>query len=764
MSINNPEESADHDTVADQPLTSEPPTRPRRFAPRRSRGAGSATAPVATEPEAALAAEGQPIAQLTVPISDHEGSAGEPVQGGAAKQPSRPSRPRRASDRRAAAKPTPASAARASEVALVTADIAPGAAPTVAATAAPTVDPEQDAGSAAPESALSVESVSSDDGEGAAPETALVVTDPPARVDNGANPDSPAAVSARPAQRRRPRPAASKLPPTLEGGTVTDSLGDAEAPEAIGLSTIDEIAAPRPGTPARPSRGRRARRPRPTEAAPVVEDGQAAPEAVVVVAEPDPVGAETTAAVDQETALTANLADFLGLSSREAETVGADLDGAELLANALREMFPPIDPDSVPPVGLAPVDSLSGFDFEAAAAALDAVLDALPDQLEVGENGADGEDAQHRRGRRGRRGGRGRRRNGLAMAPPLANAESQPAMEPPTSLSVTPEPEVPTDVPAPPVAAIAPTSPFTPEQPPRAEPSWRDQRPRRNWGRVLPRDVQPAAMPPPKPSSTRFVPIPQALPPVPASAAAPSPLVIPSSTPFTMPNLRADEPLGPGETRSERLLDVQTRLMAAMLEQQARQIDVLTASVSALYEAIQGIGAGGTRARASMARTAIFVDAPNVVYAAENARVHLDYSRMLKYLSRDRQLVHALSYSPIIDDVREGIRYETQRFVAPFLRAGYKLVTKPLKRFSDGSAKGNFDIELALDMLTMAERLDILVLVSGDSDFESVIEHIQSRGVRVEVVAFASNVSTELVNVADVFIDINQHIEHMRAL
>jgi uncharacterized LabA/DUF88 family protein len=137
---------------------------------------------------------------------------------------------------------------------------------------------------------------------------------------------------------------------------------------------------------------------------------------------------------------------------------------------------------------------------------------------------------------------------------------------------------------------------------------------------------------------------------------------------------------------------------------------------------------------------------------------------MLKYLSRDRQLVHALSYSPIIDDVREGIRYETQRFVAPFLRAGYKLITKPLKRFSDGSAKGNFDIELALDLITMSERLDVIVLVSGDSDFECVIEHIQSKGVRVEVVAFASNVSTELVNVADTFIDISQHLEHMRQL
>jgi uncharacterized LabA/DUF88 family protein len=203
-----------------------------------------------------------------------------------------------------------------------------------------------------------------------------------------------------------------------------------------------------------------------------------------------------------------------------------------------------------------------------------------------------------------------------------------------------------------------------------------------------------------------------------------------------------------------------------MIEQQARQIELLTASVANLHKAMEGMVNTGMNAGVTtyQPRTAIFVDAPNVCYAAENARVNLDFGRMLKYLARDRQLVHALSYSPIIDDVREGIRYETQRFVAPFLRTGYKLVTKPLKRFSDGSAKGNFDIELALDILTMAERLDIVVLVSGDSDFESVIEHIQSRGVRVEVVAFASNVSTELVNVADSFIDISLHLEHFKML
>jgi len=304
---------------------------------------------------------------------------------------------------------------------------------------------------------------------------------------------------------------------------------------------------------------------------------------------------------------------------------------------------------------------------------------------------------------------------------------------------------------------------FTPDTVGSQEHPWRERGPQRRWGRTFSRNSHSVSMPPPKPSQTgRFAPIPQAVP--------PSPVVLPIQSrvaqivpPIVLPDFSVDEPLAPGETRTERLLDVQNRLLRAMIEGQSRQIEALSANVGTLQQAVQELSASAS-SRAFKPRTAIFVDAPNVCYAAANARVNIDYGRMLKYFSRDRHLVHALSYSPIIDDVREGIRYETQRFVAPFLRTGYKLITKPLKRFSDGSAKGNFDLELALDILTMSDRLDVVVLVSGDSDFECVIQHIQQKGVRVEVVAFASNVSTELVNIADSFIDIMQHVEHFRAL
>jgi uncharacterized LabA/DUF88 family protein len=213
---------------------------------------------------------------------------------------------------------------------------------------------------------------------------------------------------------------------------------------------------------------------------------------------------------------------------------------------------------------------------------------------------------------------------------------------------------------------------------------------------------------------------------------------------------------GTFEQRLERLLASQTTL----LQQQQHVLQSVAEAMTTLQGSIERMSTTGIAA--GMPRAGVFVDAPNVVYAAESARVNIDYGRMLDFLGRGRELVHAIVYAPVTEE--SGYRFEGQRFVAPFLGKGYKLVTKPLKRFPDGTAKGNFDIELAIDIVTMSQRLDVVILISGDSDFSRLIELIQSRGVRVEVVAFAANVSWELVQMADVFIDIGQYLRDFQPL
>lgn len=217
-------------------------------------------------------------------------------------------------------------------------------------------------------------------------------------------------------------------------------------------------------------------------------------------------------------------------------------------------------------------------------------------------------------------------------------------------------------------------------------------------------------------------------------------------------------PFVPGGGSLDERLERFIANQAAMLQQQQQLLQSMAATMSALQATIERMTTSGIAA--GMPRAGIFVDAPNVVYAAESARVAIDYGRMLDFLGRGREMVHAIVYAPVTEE--SGYRFEGQRFVAPFLKKGYKLVTKPLKRFPDGTAKGNFDIELAIDIVTMSQRLDVVILISGDSDFSRLIELIQSRGVRVEVVAFASNVSWELVQMADVFIDIGEYLHEFR--
>jgi uncharacterized LabA/DUF88 family protein len=93
---------------------------------------------------------------------------------------------------------------------------------------------------------------------------------------------------------------------------------------------------------------------------------------------------------------------------------------------------------------------------------------------------------------------------------------------------------------------------------------------------------------------------------------------------------------------------------------------------------------------------------------------------------------------------------------------GYIVVTKPTKEYVDAGGrrklKGNMDVELAVDAMELAERVDQIVLFSGDGDFRSLVEAVQRRGVRVTVVSTISSpppmIADELRRQADAFTDL----------
>ena len=225
------------------------------------------------------------------------------------------------------------------------------------------------------------------------------------------------------------------------------------------------------------------------------------------------------------------------------------------------------------------------------------------------------------------------------------------------------------------------------------------------------------------------------------------------------PRDRQDRPDRPQQDRGPRrdgppgtveaLFARQNVLFENFANQQEQTLRDMQRTVSNLQR-----GGGGSGSGVALPKVAIFLDVPNLIYAAEQIGARVHFGKLLNYLTDGRQLVRATAYAPVTDDPMT--RYEAQRFVQPVLNNGYKIVTKPWKRFADGSMKANFDIELAVDILTMSDRLDIVILMSGDGDFRRVCELVESKGVRVEVVAFAASTAMELRSVADQYIDLGQ--------
>ncbi|HEY8168421.1 MAG TPA: NYN domain-containing protein [Candidatus Limnocylindrales bacterium] len=148
---------------------------------------------------------------------------------------------------------------------------------------------------------------------------------------------------------------------------------------------------------------------------------------------------------------------------------------------------------------------------------------------------------------------------------------------------------------------------------------------------------------------------------------------------------------------------------------------------------------------------AVFVDVANIFYAAKAAGVDIDYTTLLKTATAGRDFVRAYAYTGL-DPENENQR----QFHAFLARSGYKVVSKDIRKYGDGRVKANLDIELVVDMMRTAQNLDIAVVVSGDGDFAPAIRAVQQMGVRVEVISFRGNTSSDLIDVADTFIDITQ--------
>jgi len=154
---------------------------------------------------------------------------------------------------------------------------------------------------------------------------------------------------------------------------------------------------------------------------------------------------------------------------------------------------------------------------------------------------------------------------------------------------------------------------------------------------------------------------------------------------------------------------------------------------------------------------AVFIDGNNLFHAARFHNIDIDYNKLLRVLLGDGRLLRAFFYTGV------DIGAERQQgFLLWMRRNGFRVVQKELKTFYDGSRKANLDVEIAVDMLSLAGRYDTAVLVSGDEDFVYAVNAVAYKGCRVEIAGFRSNTAPRLIDVADYFIDLGEISERVR--
>lgn len=166
-------------------------------------------------------------------------------------------------------------------------------------------------------------------------------------------------------------------------------------------------------------------------------------------------------------------------------------------------------------------------------------------------------------------------------------------------------------------------------------------------------------------------------------------------------------------------------------------------------------------------RVAVFIDGPNLYGAARSAAFEIDFKNFNALVEGEGRLVRSYYYTPLADTEE----FNAVKPLVDFLGYnGFTVVTKPLKEYVDSDGrrriKGNMNVEMAVDALSLADSVDQMIFFSGDGELSALIEAVQRKGVRVTVVSSKSGstpmISDELRRQADNFIDISALADKLR--
>ncbi len=151
-------------------------------------------------------------------------------------------------------------------------------------------------------------------------------------------------------------------------------------------------------------------------------------------------------------------------------------------------------------------------------------------------------------------------------------------------------------------------------------------------------------------------------------------------------------------------------------------------------------------------RVGILVDIQNMYYSSKVLYgKKTNFQEILKVATNGRKLIRAIAYGI---KTEEGLE---EKFFESLSKVGYEVRTKDLQVFRGGMKKGDWDVGITIDAIKLADNLDVIVLVSGDGDYEPLVRYLQyNKGVRVEIMAFKKSSSHLLLEAADDFIDLGK--------
>jgi len=149
-------------------------------------------------------------------------------------------------------------------------------------------------------------------------------------------------------------------------------------------------------------------------------------------------------------------------------------------------------------------------------------------------------------------------------------------------------------------------------------------------------------------------------------------------------------------------------------------------------------------------RVAFLIDTQNMYHSAKHIHgARLAFAKVVDVIADHRPIIRAIAY------VAKSKTGEEQAFFDALTGAGIELKIKDVQEFMSGAKKADWDVGMAVDAVKLAEKVDVIVLLTGDGDFVPLVEYLHGRGVIVEVAAFSESTNAQLKAIADRFFDIS---------